>query len=208
MPQHRRFRLCPFRSPLLRVSIFLSSPPGTKMFQFPGFAPFKVSGLQPDGLPHSDIAGSNPVCRSPALFAAFHVLRRLRKPRHPPFALCNFLDISEIAVPNFHYRLINLLVCFYLFISLNISMNFVLQSENVSRSPDLFLKDSDRRAQVKVCTKKEVFQPHLPVRLPCYDLAPVTSFALGRSLRSRTSGTRSEERRVGKECRSRWSPYH
>ena len=23
-----------------------------------------------------------------------------------------------------------------------------------------------------------------------------------------TLGTRSEERRVGKECRSRWSPYH
>ena len=22
------------------------------------------------------------------------------------------------------------------------------------------------------------------------------------------NGTRSEERRVGKECRSRWSPYH
>ena len=27
-------------------------------------------------------------------------------------------------------------------------------------------------------SRKEVFQPHLPVRLPCYDLAPVTSFAL------------------------------
>ena len=40
-------------------------------------------------------------------------------------------------------------------------------------------------------SKKEVFQPHLPVRLPCYDLAPVTSFALGRSFRSRTSGTPS-----------------
>ena len=37
------------------------------------------------------------------------------------------------------------------------------------------------------CSRKEVFQPHLPVRLPCYDLAPITSFALGRSLRSRTS---------------------
>ena len=24
----------------------------------------------------------------------------------------------------------------------------------------------------------------------------------------RPSGARSEERRVGKECRSRWSPYH
>ena len=38
-------------------------------------------------------------------------------------------------------------------------------------------------------SKKEVFQPHLPVRLPCYDLAPVTNFALGSSLRSLTSGT-------------------
>ena len=26
--------------------------------------------------------------------------------------------------------------------------------------------------------------------------------------RSKTRGRRSEERRVGKECRSRWSPYH
>ena len=38
-------------------------------------------------------------------------------------------------------------------------------------------------------SRKEVFQPHLPVRLPCYDLAPVTSFTLGRSFRLRTSGT-------------------
>ena len=36
-------------------------------------------------------------------------------------------------------------------------------------------------------SRKEVFQPHLPVRLPCYDLAPVTSFTLGRALRLRTS---------------------
>ena len=37
-------------------------------------------------------------------------------------------------------------------------------------------------------SRKEVFQPHLPVRLPCYDLAPITGFALGRPLRQRTSG--------------------
>ncbi len=30
------FGLFPFRSPLLRKSMFLSSPPGTEMFQFPG----------------------------------------------------------------------------------------------------------------------------------------------------------------------------
>ena len=33
-----------------------------------------------------------------------------------------------------------------------------------------------------------MFQPHLPVRLPCYDLAPITGIALGRALRLRTSG--------------------
>ena len=38
-------------------------------------------------------------------------------------------------------------------------------------------------------SRKEVFQPHLPVRLPCYDLAPITGFTLGRPLRLRTSGT-------------------
>src|SRR5512138_1852683 len=36
--------------------------------------------------------------------------------------------------------------------------------------------------------RKEVFQPHLPVRLPCYDLAPVTGFTLGDSLRLSTLG--------------------
>ena len=29
---------------------------------------------------------------------------------------------------------------------------------------------------------KEVFQPHLPVRLPCYDLAPVADLTLNSSL--------------------------
>ena len=50
------------------------------MFQFPGFAPVSqlVHGLQPCGLPHSDIRGSIPVCKSPRLIAAYHVLLRLR----------------------------------------------------------------------------------------------------------------------------------
>ena len=30
-------------------------------------------------------------------------------------------------------------------------------------------------------SRKEVFQPHLPVRLPCYDLAPITGFTLGKA---------------------------
>ena len=34
-------------------------------------------------------------------------------------------------------------------------------------------------------SRKEVFQPHLPVRLPCYDLAPITGLALTRKARER-----------------------
>ena len=78
-------------SPLLRKSIFLSFPPGTEMFQFPGFAHLiGVTGLQPAGLPHSDTCGSIHACRSPHLFAACRVLPRRRKPRHPPSAICSF----------------------------------------------------------------------------------------------------------------------
>ena len=44
--------------------------------------------------------------------------------------------------------------------------------EVISLEPT-FRLSSERRS------RKEVFQPHLPVRLPCYDLAPITSFTLG-----------------------------
>src|SRR3712207_266907 len=41
------------------------------------------------------------------------------------------------------------------------------------------------------------------------DNASVGQFVTGQLVRvDLTAGTRSEERRVGKECRSRWSPYH
>ena len=39
---HQWFGLFPVRSPLLGKSIFLSLPPGTKMFQFPGFPSITV----------------------------------------------------------------------------------------------------------------------------------------------------------------------
>jgi hypothetical protein len=34
-----------------------------------------------------------------------------------------------------------------------------------------------------------MIQPHLPIRLPCYDLAPVIGFAFGDSLRLSPLGT-------------------
>ena len=60
------------------------------------------------------------------------------------------------------------------------SLYFVKQTRMQHKTERTFTRSRSR---------KEVFQPHLPVRLPCYDLAPITGFTLGRSLRLRTSGT-------------------
>ena len=73
-----------------------------------------VAGLQPAGLPHSDILGSKVICTYPKLFAAYHVLRRLREPRHPPSALLLlfYLSISheinyEVRITNYEVRITN-----------------------------------------------------------------------------------------------------
>ncbi len=47
------------------------------------------------GLPHSDISGSKGACASPELFAACHVLHRLRLPRHSLNALIT-LDCQHL----------------------------------------------------------------------------------------------------------------
>ena len=49
--------------------------------------PDGMTMLHMAGLPHSDICGSQLMCNSPQLFAAYHVLLRLWEPRHPPYAL-------------------------------------------------------------------------------------------------------------------------
>ena len=57
-----------------------------------------------DRFPHSEILGSIPICKSPKLIAAYHVLLRLWEPRHPPCTLSYFLLL---------YRLLLGIVCLY-----------------------------------------------------------------------------------------------
>jgi hypothetical protein len=93
----RRFGLFPFRSPLLRESLLLSSPRGTKMFQFPRCAPVHpmcsgggTSPRRTGGLPHSGILGSTLAYSSPRHIGVRPALHRLLAPRHPPCALTSF----------------------------------------------------------------------------------------------------------------------
>ena len=84
---HPRFGLLRVRSPLLAQSLLFSLPAGTGMFRFPAFAQSACADcgrLAPPGFPHSDIRGSTGICPSPRLFAACHVLRRLREPQASP----------------------------------------------------------------------------------------------------------------------------
>ena len=75
--QASRFGLIPVRSPLLGDSTSLSIPPGTEMFQFPGF-PLLAEYLLRGGFPHSDIPESTRISSSSGLFAGNRVLHRLQ----------------------------------------------------------------------------------------------------------------------------------
>ena len=57
------------------------------------------------------------------------------------------------------------------------------------------------RAQIQL--RLEKFLSHINVRFSKFVVA---KFVI--TIGDEFQGLRSEERRVGKECRSRWSPYH
>ena len=86
------FRLLPVRSPLLRQSRLISLPRVLRCFTSPRVASgaYAFSAGSPPmtagGLPHSEISGSKPACGSPELIAAYRVLHRRSKPRHPPYS--------------------------------------------------------------------------------------------------------------------------
>ena len=62
--------LDPFRSPLLRTSRLISLPPGTEMFQFPGFASLLpvMTGSRPPGCPIRP-SRDHRVCATPPSFS-------------------------------------------------------------------------------------------------------------------------------------------
>ena len=81
----------------------MSFPPGTEMFQFPGFASrtyvFSTRYGRSRGLPHSEIPGSKSARNSPGLIAACYVLHRLLVPRHPPNALKRLISRFRLPRP-------------------------------------------------------------------------------------------------------------
>ena len=93
------------RSPLLTESRLISFPPVTEMFHFTGCRvsfpilfrkeQYHINSIR---LPHSEIAGSELICSSPTLIAAYHVLHRLLAPRHPLCALTYLIPLRNLYV--------------------------------------------------------------------------------------------------------------
>src|SRR5260221_10006729 len=72
---------------------------------------------------------------------------------------------------------------------------------------------SDLRALVRdfadrKLTRSEMRERELSPRVVDEHVEPYVRASEPSLKRSRAGSERSEERRVGKECRSRWSPYH
>ena len=97
---------------------------------------------------HSEISGSRVICTSPELIAAYHVLHRLREPRHPPCALSYFLfyrshlDVN-LGAGDIYFQLVlkNITFCFVQYVIDR------LVSPYVSYVPEIFswrITDSNR----------------------------------------------------------------
>src|SRR5256885_16368834 len=92
-----------------------------------------------------------------------------------------------------------------------------------ARNPDELLAAVDERQTLTFPRRHAGFLEKIFQRAPRTARIGLQPFAAGAQLHrpisrghetlidacaSRTAKARSEERRVGKECRSRWSPYH
>ena len=60
----------------------------------PYFIQISDDGIASVGLPHSAIQGSQDMCSSPWLIAAYHGLLRLAAPRHPPYTYIRLTILS------------------------------------------------------------------------------------------------------------------
>ena len=123
--------------------------------------------MTPAGFPHSEISGSKPVCGSPKLIAAYHVLHRLSAPRHPPYTLSSLTKLE----------------CFTLGESYSLSPDSVV-NEPCSRALPARPRGSLGSA---LATNTSWWPPRIPGSLPLREAVPKSS---GGADRARTDDLR------------------
>ena len=133
------------------------------------------------GFPHSDIHGSTLAYSSPWHFGVRPVLLRLLAPRHPPCALPTFTCFN-----GYPFMSVNSVGVLRYLVS---KVHTVLRELQPFRDGSLKTKHADQRGYIVLLRRKEVIQPHLPIRLPCYDFTPIVDPTFGGWLLTVTSPT-------------------
>src|SRR5919202_406663 len=107
------------------------------------------------GFPIRTSSDLSSVGSSPRLIAASYVLHRLLMPRHPPCALTNLATKMLASTVQFS----------------KYGQHRHHTTTRVRQRPTTH----KGHPQQQKLLRKEVIQPHLPVRLPCYDFVPIAS---------------------------------
>ena len=129
------------------------------MFQFTGcplltlWIHVRIPAVFTGGFPHSEISGSQPVCGSPKLIAAYHVFHRLSVPRHPP---CALLCLTFCTV----HRMINHSVCCILIIN-NLAWLFMIT---------IVCRSFDQRPIIALVNNNLIFCSDEQNRSCCFDV--------------------------------------
>src|SRR6266852_3795268 len=99
---------------------------------------------------------------------AYHVLHRLPVPRHPPCALTRLISVSrcDSSTPQHTHS------------SVVKERKRRRSSVESARDDSGAFRSAPLRAGRTRRSRKEVIQPQVPLRLPCYDFAPVTELTL------------------------------
>ena len=117
-----------------------------------------ISRIALEGLPHSEIFGSKPVCGSPKLIAAYHVLHRRPAPRHPPYALSSLTTAFTLLANTVVFVRLSLRA----FKNKDLRLSMIRGLENVpQRRPA-----GDTTARLSPKGKAERWRPRAPGRLP------------------------------------------
>ena len=173
------------------------------------------------GFPIRKSSDLTPADNSPRLFAANHVLLRLLTPRHPPCALSSLVHADALHTIRRLSTLAPSCSRFYCArpsgpvvstCSTHVSGTLTAEDRCLGKADESWYRRHRGRDESRVIAlgsrpsdesgptasprqarlpRKEVIQPHLPVRLPCYDFVPVISPTLGSSplaVSSPTSG--------------------
>ena len=119
-------------------------------------------------------------------------------------------DMSKGAIASYIESEFNLYEVEYVTTDTNSSgLKHIIKVYKVTTDPEEYKKDSDNTALLTFVNGKRGFELLMPTNMGTksfYLKYWVKSPADTSTITNTT--TRSEERRVGKECRSRWSPYH